>query len=71
MGAKTWMLVHAESSARESLAERPELDRDATRRLAQALFVGEELQEAGDGDLSFTSPPDDELHIGSFGKVTW
>ena len=70
MGAKTWMLVYAESSARESLAERPELDRDATLRLAKKLFIGEELQEMGDGDLFFTSPPDDELYIGSFGQVS-
>ena len=64
------MLVYAESGARESLAERPELDRDATLRLAKKLFSGEELQEVGDGDLFFTSPPDDELYIGSFGKVS-
>jgi hypothetical protein len=70
MGAKTWMLVYAESSARAALATRPELDRDATLRLAKRLFVDEKFEELGDGDLSFTSPSDNELHIGCFAGVS-
>ena len=70
MGAKTWMLVYAESNAREALAARPPLDRDATRRLAEKLYPREELQLLGDGDLSYTCPPDNELHIGCFPGVS-
>lgn len=69
MGAKTWMLVYAEGSAREALKARPGLDRDATMTLASTLFPADRLELLGDGDLSFTCPPDDELHIGSFNGV--
>ncbi len=70
MGAKTWMLVYADLDARPILCAQPELDRDATFQLAKDLFASERLEELGDGDLSFTSPPDDELHVGCFGGVS-
>jgi hypothetical protein len=70
MGAKTWMLVYADSNAREALKARPQLDREATRRLAAALFPKEKLKPLGDGDLSYTCPPGDELHIGCFAGVS-
>ncbi len=70
MGAKTWMLVLADSNAREALAVKPPLDREATARLAAALFPDEKLELVGDGDLSFTCPPGDELHIGCFPGVS-
>src|SRR5438552_3665483 len=66
MGAKTWMIVYADGSAREALGRRPALDREATSTLATALFPGETLERLEDGDLSYTSPPDDEICIGSF-----
>lgn len=66
MGAKTWMLVYADSNAREALKARPQLDREATQRLANTLFPGEKLEPIGDGDLSYTCPPDNELRIGCF-----
>ena len=70
MGAKTWMLVLADSNAREALAAKPSLDREATVRLANALFPREKLEPIGDGDLSYTCPPNDELHIGCFPGVS-
>jgi hypothetical protein len=70
MGAKTWMLVYAESNARQALASGPQLDRDATFQLAKKLFPKEKLEPLSDGDLFYTCPPDDELHIGCFGNVT-
>ncbi len=70
MGAKTWMLVYAESNACEALAVRPQLDRDATLRLAEKLFTREKLQLLGDGNLAYTCPPDNELHIGCFAGVS-
>ncbi len=70
MGAKTWMLVYADANAREALRAKPQLDREATQRLAGALFPGEKLTPAGDGDLSYTCPPDNELHIGCFPGVS-
>ncbi|WP_150427586.1 hypothetical protein [Dechloromonas sp. CZR5] len=70
MGAKTWMLVLANFNAREALAAKPPLDREATQKLANTLFPGEKLEQIGDGDLSYTCPPDDEVHIGCFPGVS-
>lgn len=70
MGAKTWMLVGASGSVRDALSVQPQLDRDATMRLAQRLFPGEHLEMLDDGDLSYTCPPDDEVHIGCFPGVS-
>lgn len=70
MGAKTWMLVLAESNARTALASRPQLDREASANLASTLFPGEKLEPIGDTDLAYTCPPDGEIHIGCFPGVS-
>lgn len=70
MGAKTWMVVLADSNARAALAGRPPLDRAATQKLADTLFPGEKLEPLGDGDLSCTCPPDHEVHVGGFPGVS-
>jgi len=70
MGAKTWMLVYADTDALEALKAIPPLDRDATISLANSLFAGEKLISVGDADLSYTCPPDDEIHIGAFAGVS-
>lgn len=70
MGAKTSLLVFAESNPREALMARPELDRTATQALAQKLFPGETLPLLGQSDLWVTYPPDGELHIACFRGVT-
>lgn len=70
MGAKTWMLVLADANARDALAAKPPLDREATQRLVETLFPGEKLEPIGDGDLSYTCPPDNEVHLGCFPGVS-
>jgi hypothetical protein len=70
MGAKTCMLVYADTSAREALKASPQLDREATARLAAALFPREQLVPLRDGGLCFTNPPDDEISIGCFAGVS-
>src|SRR5262249_25830696 len=70
MGAKTWMLVYANDNARVALRTSPQLDREATSKLASTLFPKERLEPLSDGDLSYTSPPDDELFIGCFPGVS-
>ena len=45
MGAKTWMLVLADSNARGALAAKRPLDRGATQNLADTLFPGEKLKQ--------------------------
>ena len=46
------------------------MDGDATLQLAKSLFPKDRLQPIGDGDLSYTCPPDDELHIVCFPGVS-
>src|SRR5262245_33531568 len=70
MGAKTWMLVYADSNAREALMAQPPLDRDRTIKLANKLFPAEKLEAIGDGDLYDTSPPDDEVFVGCFPGIS-
>ncbi|SEL86607.1 hypothetical protein SAMN05428989_2729 [Pseudoxanthomonas sp. GM95] len=70
MGAKTWMLVQSEQDARYALAKQPGLDRAATHQLAARMFPGEMLEFVGEGSLSFTSPPDDEIYLGCFPGVS-
>ena len=70
MGAKTWMLVYADVNAREALSAQPRLNREATLKLAARLFPGENFEPLEDGDLSYTCPPDDELHMGCFDGVS-
>lgn len=70
MGAKTWMLVGSAGSARDALSAQPQIDRGATNRLASRLFPKERLEPLADGDLSYTCPPDDEIHIGCFQGVS-
>lgn len=70
MGAKTWMLVYANGNVGQALRGGPQLDRDATLQLARSLFPKDRLEPIGDGDLSYTCPPDDELHIGCFPGVS-
>jgi len=70
MGAKTWMLVLADANARDALAAKPSLNREATQKLASALFPDEKLEPIGDGDLSYTNPPNNEVYIGCFPGVS-
>jgi hypothetical protein len=70
VGAKTWMLVYADANVGKVLKGGPQLDRKATLELATSLFPKSKLEPIGDGDLSYTCPPDDQLHIGCFPGVS-
>ena len=70
MGAKTWMLVYATADVKDTLRRRPPLDRGATLRLAQELFPTAKLEPIGDGNLSYTCPRRNEIHIGCFPGVS-
>lgn len=69
MGAKTWMLVYADTDARAALRARPPLDTAATQALLGTLFPQETLVASGEGDLSWTCPPEDEILAGCFPGV--
>src|SRR5262245_18513514 len=70
MGTKTWMLVYADSNAREALRTNPQLDRQSTQTLATTLFPREKLEAVGDADLSYSYPPVNELRRGCFPGVS-
>jgi len=70
MGAKTWMLVYTDTNAKAALSAHPQLDRAASWSLAATLFSHEQLTLLGDGNLSYTCPPDDEVLIGCFPGVS-
>jgi len=70
VGAKTWMLVYADAKVAEALRGGPQLDRDRTIELATSLFPKEKLEPMGNGSLSYTNPPDNEVHIGCFPGVS-
>lgn len=70
MGAKTWMLVSTNGDVRDILRSGPTIDREATAALAARLFPKERLEPLADGDLSYTCPPDDEVHMACFGGLS-
>jgi hypothetical protein len=70
VGAKTWMLVYASRQVEEALKGNLQLDRAATQQLAASLFPKHKLEPIGEGDLSFTCPPGNEVYIGCFPGVS-
>lgn len=68
MGAKTWMLVIADSDVQAQLAK-GQIDRAETARVASVLFPKEKLTPLADGSLISTCPPRKELCIGCFPGV--
>jgi hypothetical protein len=70
MGAKTCMLVYADGNVGELLKTNPPLDREASVALVKKLFPSEKLQPIEDGNLAYTSPPNDEIRVGCFPGVS-
>jgi hypothetical protein len=70
MGAKTCMLVASNVDTIGVLRSKPKLDEDATHRLVAALFPSDTVVLAGDADLTFTSPPEDQIVAGCFSGVS-
>lgn len=69
MGAKTWMLVYAQSDPREVLRTVPTPARVESLELARRIFPDDALEPIADGCLAFTNPPEDEISIGQFPGV--
>jgi hypothetical protein len=70
MGAKTWMLVASHAHPAGVLRSNPALNEEETLRLVEKLFPAETLTAAGDGDLTFTCPPDDQIVAGCLQGVS-
>jgi len=69
MGVKTCMLVYSDGNTASSLKNNPTLDREKTEKFVRELFPREKLKSIEDGDLSYTSPPDDIIYAGCFSGV--
>src|SRR5262249_40348756 len=66
LGAKTSMLVYANEKVEDALRNAPQLSRDAALELATSLFPRDNLEPIGEGDLCYTFPPRNEVHVGCF-----
>lgn len=60
------MVVYSKENPKEVLKSYPTLDRDATITLVSKLFASEKLLALSDSDLSFTSPPNNEIVAACF-----
>lgn len=60
------MLVYSNGNVSEILNSAPVLDKQATIAFIRELFPDTEPTPLKSGDLSFTSPPDNEIHAGVF-----
>jgi Family of unknown function (DUF6928) len=70
MGAKTWMIVYSTADIPSALGSRPDLDRAASTSLAKRLFPSHGLKPLEDGTLSSTCPPDGEVVVACFPRVS-
>lgn len=71
MGAKTTMLVVADSDAKSLLTAGNKLDRPGTLEKLAEYFPGQRFERIEDGSLDDTyARSEDEVYIGHFGQVT-
>jgi len=71
VGAKDWMLLHAEGAIRPILQAGPELDRGATGAFVARLYRGRHLVQIEDGTLlENANPPDHHVYAGCFPGLT-
>ena len=64
------MLAYVDGRAPDILKSNPPLDRAATAAMAAKLFPDEKLEPLGDGNLSDTSPPNNQVHAACFPGLT-
>jgi hypothetical protein len=70
MGAKAWFIAYFDQPPTETLALKPQLDRDASRRLAERLFPGATLTPIDDGTLDYLNPDDGQIFVGCYAGLT-
>jgi hypothetical protein len=71
MGAKTWMLVFADSDVPQILTGRPALDRAKTEQFVKSAFPKLKIAGLQDATLGNTCPPENELVAGCYPGVTF
>lgn len=64
------MLVYSAGDPAEILKTNPVLDQAATSDFVSRMFRFEKITPAGNGDLSFTSPADNQVFAGCFPGLT-
>lgn len=69
MGAKAWFAAYYNHDPKDVLANKPELDREASVSLAQKLLPGVTLQEKEDGSLDLLNPGKREIFVGVYGDL--
>jgi hypothetical protein len=72
MGAKTWMIAYVDSGTKpvDVFSASPQLDRDASSKLAMELFPDMKLVPDADGSLSYTCPPRKQVFVGCYPGVS-
>lgn len=69
MGAKAWFAAYYNHDPKDVLAQRTELDREASISLAKKLFSDASLQKQEDGSLGFLNPDRHEVFVGVYGDL--
>jgi hypothetical protein len=69
MGAKAWFVAYYDGDPKRVLAERPTLEKRASRKLAERMCPDHSLVEIDDGSLSYLNPGDDEVYVGHYGDL--
>ena len=70
MGAKTWMLVYADSDPSKHLRSATKLDQDRSIALAKLLLNKDQLELISSrSNLTYTCPGDNEVVVGAFPNV--
>ncbi|EBA12754.1 DUF6928 family protein [Roseobacter sp. CCS2] len=69
MGAKAWFAAYYDNDPKDTLANAPQLDRDASIALAHKVLPDVNLEEAADGTLDFLNPDKKEIFVGVYGDL--
>src|SRR5262245_15580124 len=69
MDSNARFIAYYDDDPKLVLANRPELDRGASRQLAGRLFPDVKLNDTGDGHLHFLNPPKNQMFVGCYGGL--
>lgn len=69
MGVKAWFVAYFDDDPKAVLGKAPELDRDASRVLAEQLFPDATIDAEDDGELSLLNPDGKQVFAGCYGGL--
>ena len=70
MGAKAWFVAYHNGNPKETLAQNPTLDREASLKIAKIFSSNASFVELDDGDLADLQPPTNEICVGVYDGLT-